>query len=101
MLQSDVAACFAPVFALLESAIAQRDFESQAIIDAIDRGAAMARAAGISPERVLCELRAQLQRVPLIAVGEWYRRILVDRLVLRALATYFGSRGETSRSSFA
>jgi len=87
--EPDVSAYFAPLFALLEVAIAQRDYESPAIADAVDQGAAAARAAGVPPERVLSELRARLHSAPLIAVGEWYRSVLVDRLVLRAIQAYY------------
>ena len=90
----DVAPFFADLFALLLRAESRRDYESPQLTDAAARGAVAARAAGVPPERVLAYLHTRARAAPLCEIGDWYRGVLVDRLVARAIEAYFGVRGD-------
>lgn len=84
---------FAELFALLARVASARDVESPEITAAVVRGAAAAREAGVRPERVLACLRARAHEAPLANIGEWYRGVLADRLVARAIEAYFADAG--------
>lgn len=88
MHDTDPAPHFAPLFALLERIVAQRDYDNEEIADHVVRGVRSARAAGLPPERVLAYLRKRLHQAPLAAVGDWFRGVLVDRLVGVAVEAY-------------
>ena len=80
---------FAPLFALLQTVVTTKDYANPAVDRAVTSSALAARAAGIPPERVLGYLRVRLNGAPLSAVGDWYRSVLVERLIARAIAAYF------------
>jgi hypothetical protein len=80
---------FATLFALLETVVATKDYANPAIDREITASAAAARAAGIAPERVLAYLRVRLHQAPLSAVGDWYRSVLVERLIAHTIQAYF------------
>jgi len=82
---------FAALFALLETVVATKDYANPAITREVVASASAARAAGIAPERVLAFLRVRLQQAPLSAVGDWYRSVLVERLISRTIEAYFAS----------
>jgi hypothetical protein len=82
---------FAALFALLETVVATKDYANPAIDRAVAVSAAAARAAGIAPERVLAYLRIRLNQAPLSAVGDWYRSVLVERLIARTIEAYFAA----------
>lgn len=84
---------FSELFALLAEAAQRRDYENPALTDAVTRGAIAAREAGVSPERVLAYLRAATRDAPLAGMGDWYRAVLADRFVARAIEAYFGNQG--------
>lgn len=82
---------FAALFALLETVVATKDYANPAIDREVEASAAAARSAGIAPERVLAYLRVQLHQAPLSAVGDWYRTVLVERLIARTIQAYFAA----------
>ena len=84
---------FADLFALLAVAVSRRDYESPELTAAAASGARAARRAGIAPERMLSYLRARIAPSPLADVGDWYRGVLSDRLVARAIEAYFDEPG--------
>ena len=85
----DAAPFFADLFALLAGAVSRRDYESPELTAAAASGARTARRAGMAPERMLSYLRARIAASPLADVGDWYRGVLSDRLVARAIEAYF------------
>lgn len=95
---NDIAPHFAPLLALLETVVAQRDYDNPALVAMVAQGAAAARAAGVPPERVLAYLRTSLHATPLIAVGDWYRGVLVDRMVLRAIEAWYSGGSDPNES---
>ena len=95
MPDDDVAPFFADLFALLLRAESRSDYESPRLTDAVTRGAIAARAAGVSPARVLAYLRTRARAAPLSEIGDWYRGVLVDRLVARTMEAYFGMPGDS------
>ena len=86
---------FAGLFALLETVVATKDYAIAAIDRELAASAAAARAAGIAPERVLAYLRVRLHEAPLSAVGDWYRSVLVERLIARTIEAYFAAPDPT------
>ena len=86
---------FAALLALLETVVARKDYANPAIDREVAASAAAARAAGITPERVLSYLRVRLHQAPLSAVGDWYRSVLVERLISRTIQAYFGETEPT------
>lgn len=82
---------FAALFALLETVVSTKDYANPAIDNEVAASAASARAAGIAPERVLAYLRVRLHQAPLSAVGDWYRSVLVERLIVRTIEAYFAA----------
>lgn len=97
--EKDIAPYFAPLLSLLETVVAQRDYENPALAEAVAHGAIAAREAGIPPERVLAYLRTRLHEAPLAAVGDWYRGVLVDRIVLRAIEAWYPGAGDPNESA--
>lgn len=90
---ADVAPLFADLFALLSRAASRLDYESPELTKAITRGALAARGAGVPPERMLAHLRSRTQEAPLAEIGDWYRGVLADRFVARAIEAYFDGPG--------
>ena len=82
---------FAALLTLLEAVVAAKDYANPAIDRAVATSAAAARAAGITPERVVAYLRVRLHEAPLSAVGDWYRSVLVERLISRTIQAYFAA----------
>jgi hypothetical protein len=80
---------FAPLLALLQTVVTTRDYANPAVDRAVESSAFSARVAGIPPERVLSYLRVRLSGAPLSAVGDWYRSVLIERLIARAIEAYF------------
>lgn len=91
---ADIRPHFSELFALLTAAAQRRDYENPALTDAIVRGAIAARDAGVPPEHVLAYLRAVTHDAPLAGMGDWYRGVLADRFVARAIEAYFTHRGD-------
>ena len=88
----DVAPFFADLFALLlAAAVSRRDYESPELTDAAARGARAARRTGVPPQRMLAYLRSHTRDAPLAEIGDWYRGVLADRLVARAIEAYYAS----------
>ena len=86
---------FATLFALLETVVATKDYANSAIDRQVAASAAAARAAGIAPERIVAYLRVRLHQAPLSAVGDWYRSVLVERLIARTIEAYFAAAEPT------
>ena len=86
---------FATLFALLETVVVTKDYANPAIDREVASSAAAARAAGIVPERVVAYLRVRLHQAPLSAVGDWYRSVLVERLIARTIEAYFAAPDPT------
>ena len=86
---------FAALLALLGNVVATKDYANPAIDRAVAASAAAARAAGVPPERVLSYLRVRLHQAPLAAVGDWYRSVLVERLIARTIEAYFAAPEST------
>ena len=89
----DAALFFADLFALLDRAVSRRDYESPELTDAVTRGARAARRAGVPPQRLLAYLRSRTRDAPLAEIGDWYRGVLADRFVARAIEAYFDEPG--------
>ena len=88
---------FAGLLALLETVVATKDYANPAIDREVAAAASAARAAGITPERVVAYLRVRLHQAPLSAVGDWYRSVLVERLTSRTIQAYFAASESTDR----
>jgi hypothetical protein len=93
--EHDAAPHFAPLFEFLETVIATRDYANPAVGEYVDSGVRRARAAGVQPEAAIAFLRERVRDAPLAAVGDWYRAVLAERIVARAIATYFGDTAAT------
>ena len=89
MQENDLAPHFAPLFALLEAVSETRHYSDPDVGERVAHGAAAARRAGVPPEAVLAFLRRRLHEAPLSAVGDWYRGVLVERLIAHASGAYF------------
>ena len=89
----DAAPFFADLFALLAGAVSRRDYESPELTDAATRGARAAGRAGVPPKRMIASLRSRMREAPLAEIGDWYRGVLADRLVARAIEAYFDEPG--------
>ncbi|MFL5576991.1 MAG: hypothetical protein ACJ79S_13580 [Gemmatimonadaceae bacterium] len=67
----------------------RRHFRDDAQVRAaVVRYAAAARSAGLPPERLIVRLKA-LAREAAADVGEWYRSVLTDRIVVWAIEGYY------------
>ena len=86
---------FAALLALLATVVARKDYDNPAIDREVAACAAASRAAGIPPERVIAYLRVRLHQAPLSAVGDWYRSVLVERLIARTIEAYFAAPDPT------
>jgi hypothetical protein len=86
----NVASHFAPLFEFLETVVTTRDYANAAVAEYVDSGVRRARSAGVRPEAAIAFLRERVHEAPLTAVGDWYRSVLAERIVARAIATYFG-----------
>ena len=91
----NVASHFAPLFEFLESVVMTRDYANAAVAECVDSGVRRARSAGVRPEAAIAFLRERVHEAPLTAVGDWYRSVLAERIVARAIATYFGDVAAT------
>lgn len=80
---------FAPLLARLAACDAQSDYESPAILEEVERAVRAARSANVPPEYMVAYLRRRGHDVPLAGVGDWYRGVLFDRLVLRTIEADF------------
>ena len=89
MQENDPGTHFAPLFALLETIVAARDYTNPTVAERTAACTQAARNAGVPPERILAYLRQRLHDAPLSAVGDWYRGVLVDRIIARAIDSYF------------
>ena len=89
MPESDPSPHFAALLAVLETVVATKGYTDPAVMAEAAAGARSARAAGVPPERVIAYLRTRLHGAPLSAVGDWYRAVLVERLVGQAIQAYF------------
>ena len=93
--ESDAAPYFAPLFEFLETIITTRDYANPAVGEYVDTGIRRARAAGVRPEAAIAFLRERVHEAPLTAVGDWYRAVLAERIVARAIAAYFEDAAAT------
>lgn len=87
--ENDPAQHFAPLLALLETVVVTKDYTNPAVKRQVDASTLAARDAGIRPETLIAYLRDRLHQAPLSAVGDWYRSVLVERLVSWAIQAYF------------
>jgi hypothetical protein len=97
--ENDSAPHFAPLFELLQAVVRTRDYSNPAVAERVAEGAVAARAAGIRPEVMLAYLRRRLNEAPLSAVGDWYRSVLIERVITHATLAYFDvpdNGGDTS-----
>jgi len=85
----DASPHFAPLFDLLEAVVETRDYTNPAVVERAAAGAVATRRAGISPETMIAYLRRRLHQAPLSAVGDWYRAVLVEHVVARAIDAYY------------
>ena len=92
--ENDPAQHFAPLLALLETVVATKDYTNPAVKRQVDASTAAARDAGVRPETLIAFLRERLHQAPLSAVGDWYRSVLVERLVSWAIQAYFDAGAE-------
>ena len=96
--ENDPAPHFVPLFQILETVVQTRDYATAAIGATAATGAVAARAAGVTPEAVIAFLRRRLHEAPLSAVGDWYRGVLIERVVAHAIAAYFDEVLDSPRS---
>jgi len=87
--QNDPAPHFDPLLALLQAVVVTKDYANPAIDRQAGASTVAARDAGFPPEAVIAYLRQQVHQTPLSAVGDWYRAVLIERLVARAIEAYF------------
>ena len=87
--ENDPAQHFAALLALLETVVATKDYTNPAVKRQLDASTVAARDAGVRPETLIAYLRERLHQAPLSAVGDWYRSVLVERLVSWAIQAYF------------
>ena len=89
MQANDAAPHFDALLALLQAVVVTKDYANPAIDRQVGASTVAAREAGVSPEAVIAYLRHQVHQAPLSAVGDWYRVVLVEHLVARAIDAYF------------
>jgi hypothetical protein len=87
--ETDPAPHFEPLLALLQAVVVTRDYANPAIDLQAGASTVAARDAGFAPEVVVAYLRQRVHETTLSAVGDWYRTVLVERLVARAIDAYF------------
>ena len=80
---------FAPLFERLDAIADPNDYANPSLAGQAAGCALAARAAGVPPEAMVAYLRRRLNDVPLSNVGDWYQGVLVERLVSRAILSYF------------
>jgi len=86
---ADPAPHFAQLFELLDAVEDANDYANPSLAGQAAGCALAARAAGVRPEPMIAYLRQRLQEAPLVAVGDWFRGVLLERLVSRAILAYF------------
>jgi hypothetical protein len=87
--ENDPATHFEPLLALLAAVVVTEDYANPAIDAQVGASTSAARNAGVAPEAVIAYLRHQVHEAPLSAVGDWYRSVLGERLVAKAIDAYF------------
>jgi hypothetical protein len=87
--ENDPATHFEPLLSLLAAVVVTEDYTNPTIDAQVGASTAAARNAGVAPEVVIAYLRHQIYEAPLSAVGDWYRSVLVERLVAQAMDAYF------------
>jgi hypothetical protein len=89
MHENDPAPHFDPLFGRLETIVVARDYDNTVLSDLVAAGAAAARAHAVKPEAMIAYLRHRVHEAPLAAVGDWYRGVIADRIISRAIIAYF------------
>ena len=98
MHDADPAPHFVALFEMLDAVVDANDYANPSLAGLAAGCALAARAAGVPAEAMVVHLRQRIHEVRLSGVGEWYRGILIERLVSRAILAYFveGASGEES-----
>ena len=98
MNDADAAPHFVALFEMLDAVVDANDSANPSLAGRAAGCALAARAAGVPAEAMVVHLRQRIHEVRLSGVGEWYRGILIERLVSRAILAYFtdGAPGEES-----
>lgn len=98
MNDADAAPHFVALFEMLDAVVDANDYANPSLAGLAAGCALAARAAGVPAEAMVVHLRQRIHEVRLSGVGEWYRGILIERLVSRAILAYFveGASGEES-----
>lgn len=74
----------------LQRARQTRDFDSPELRQAVSECAAHYRMAGLGPEKLLVTLKQRVRDETLQDVGDWFRAVLTDRVIVWSLESYYG-----------
>jgi hypothetical protein len=83
------AAC-AGIVAAVARAREANEFTDPRLRAAVEQCAMRCRELGIPPEQMLVKLKALLRETALTEVGEWFRGVLSDRIIVWAIEAYYG-----------
>jgi hypothetical protein len=86
---NDPAPHFDQLFSRLETVVITHDYNNATVAELVTAGARSAQGAGVSPEAMIMYLRRRVHGAPLAAVGDWYRTVLAERIISRAILAYF------------
>ena len=75
--------------AALAAAAATRNYESRDLREAVSQFAADLHANGVPPERMLIVVKQLADDSSLTGVSDWWRSIVIDRLVRWAVEGYY------------
>jgi hypothetical protein len=73
----------------LHSAHTTRRFDDPQVSEAVAHCARRARSAGCPPERLIVALKALVREVALPDMGDWYRAVITDRVVVWAVEAFY------------
>jgi len=83
--------------ALLREVLAAKQdqrWDTERLEGAVRQFAAVQRVAGCSPERFLRDLKTFLRTEALDDVGEWFRSVVLNRLVVWGIEGYYAMDGD-------
>ena len=86
---ADPAPHFVALFEMLDAVVDANDYANPSLSGLAAGCALAARAAGVPAEAMVIHLRQRIHELRLSGVGDWYRGILIERLVSRAILAYF------------
>lgn len=79
---------------VLSRAREDHNFRDPAIRDAAKAIGRAARESGLAPERLVIFLKDIARADELASVGDWFRRVITDRVIVWGIDAYYGLDGD-------